>query len=362
MTTEERLSRVAPLLRGLCRNNNGLALAAFSERAPEQPAEIRVAMTASDFEDDGIVLDRLRNALKGRTKRADIHVEGLGAFSVRPGDGEGRLAGKIALVTGAAQGVGKEIAQAMADEGARVVLGDINGDGVRQVAESIGARHGAERVMGGDLDVTRPESWRRLIDRLLARWGGVDVLVANAGVLRAGSVKTQPVSDFEWVTRVNCTGYFLGVQAVAPVMAQQRKAAPGQWFDIVHINSKSGLQGSKCNAAYAGSKFGGIGMTQSFALELIEDGIKVNAVCPGNFYDGPLWADPVNGLFVQYLKANKVPGARTVDDVRKAYEAKTPMQRGCRVADVMKAALYLIEQEYETGQAVPVTGGQIMLS
>ena len=144
-------------------------------------------------------------------------------------------------------------------------------------------------------------------------------------------------------------------------MAAQRHAAPNAWCDIVQLNSKSGLAGSNRNFAYAGSKFGGIGLTQSFALELLEDGIKVNAVCPGNFFDGPLWSDPENGLFAQYLRTGKVPGARTVDDVRRHYEAQVPMGRGCEAADVMTAIYYLIEQRYETGQALPVTGGQIML-
>jgi sorbitol-6-phosphate 2-dehydrogenase len=152
------------------------------------------------------------------------------------------------------------------------------------------------------------------------------------------------------------------VKHAAPIMARQHAANPAWWGDIVEINSKSGLVGSSRNSAYAGSKFGGIGLTQSFALELVGDGIKVNAICPGNFLDGPLWSDPVNGLFVQYLREGKVPGATTVEDVRHAYEAKVPMGRGCTPADVMEALYYLVAQRYETGQALPVTGGQVMLS
>jgi len=87
----------------------------------------------------------------------------------------------------------------------------------------------------------------------------------------------------------------------------------------------------------------------------------VNSICPGNFFDGPLWSDPENGLFVQYPRAGKVAGAKTIEDVRRAYEAKAPMGRGCTIADVMRALYYLMEQQYETGQALPVTGGQIML-
>jgi len=133
------------------------------------------------------------------------------------------------------------------------------------------------------------------------------------------------------------------------------------YTDIIQINSKSGLRGSNKNFAYAGAKFGGIGLTQSFALELAPFRIKVNSICPGNFYEGPLWSDPQNGLFVQYLRTGKVPGAKTIDDVRKFYENQVPMKRGCRLEDVIKALLYIIDQEYETGQAVPVTGGQVML-
>jgi sorbitol-6-phosphate 2-dehydrogenase len=99
----------------------------------------------------------------------------------------------------------------------------------------------------------------------------------------------------------------------------------------------------------------------SFAKELVEYNIKVNAICPGNFYDGPLWSDPEKGLFVQYLQTGKVPGARTVQDVKDFYEAKVPMRRGASGQDVLRAIYYTVEQEYETGQAIPVTGGQVML-
>ena len=147
----------------------------------------------------------------------------------------------------------------------------------------------------------------------------------------------------------------------AEILKQQNKVKPDYYTDIIQINSKSGLRGSNKNFAYAGAKFGGIGLTQSFALELAPFRIKVNSICPGNFYEGPLWSDPQNGLFVQYLRTGKVPGAKTIDDVRKFYENQVPMKRGCRLEDVIKALLYIIDQEYETGQAVPVTGGQVML-
>jgi rhamnose utilization protein RhaD (predicted bifunctional aldolase and dehydrogenase)/NAD(P)-dependent dehydrogenase (short-subunit alcohol dehydrogenase family) len=274
---------------------------------------------------------------------------------------KGRVYGKVALVTGAAQGFGLEIAQDIAWQGAHVVLGDINAAGACRAAEEICRTQGKRRAIGVEMNVTNPKSVCEAIHFTVRTFGGIDILISNAGVLRAESVKTQPESDFDLVTSVNYLGYFVCVKYTAPVMAIPHKVKPNCWSDIIQINSKSGLVGSNRNAAYAGAKFGGIGLTQSFALELIEDGIKVNAICPGNFLDGPLWSDPKHGLFVQYLRAGKIPGAKTIADVRRAYEAKVPMGRGCTTGDVMKAIYYIIEQKYETGQAIPVTGGQVML-
>ena len=274
----------------------------------------------------------------------------------------GRADGKIAVVTGAAQGFGLEIAQDLAAQGAHVVLTDVNIDGARSGAAELCARHGRGRATAVEINVTQAASVEAAVHQVVRTYGGLDLLVSNAGVLRAGSVKTQPPDDFAFVTDVNYRGYFHCVQKAAPIMAVQHMAREEYTGDVIQVNSKSGLVGSNRNGAYAGSKFGGIGLTQSFAMELIADGIKVNAVCPGNFFDGPLWSDPETGLFVQYLRTGKVPGAATIEDVRAAYEAKVPMGRGCTAADVMKAIYYLMDQQYETGQALPVTGGQVMLS
>jgi NAD(P)-dependent dehydrogenase (short-subunit alcohol dehydrogenase family)/rhamnose utilization protein RhaD (predicted bifunctional aldolase and dehydrogenase) len=273
----------------------------------------------------------------------------------------GRLQGKVAVVTGAAQGFGLGLATALVAEGAHVVLADLNRPLAEREAARLTADYGPGRAVALGVDVADEASQAAALAEVVAQFGGLDLYLANAGIARAGSIMDQTVADFDLVTAINYKGYFLGVRTVAPIMAAQHAVCPDLLFDIIEVNSKSGLAGSGRNFAYAGSKFGGIGLTQSFALELVEVGIKVNAVCPGNFLDGPLWSDPERGLFVQYLRAGKVPGATTVAEVRAFYEAKVPMGRGCLPQDVAEAVFYLVSQQYETGQALPVTGGQIML-
>ena len=271
-----------------------------------------------------------------------------------------RLAGKIALVTGAAQGFGAGLARRIAEEGGDVVVADLNAALSAERAAAIAGACGG-RAISAAVDVGEERSVREMVEAAVLACGGIDLLVSNAGVLRAGGLEAVDGATFDMVTRVNYTGYFHCVRHVSRVMRIQRRFAPDHAADIVQINSKSGLAGSKMNFAYAGGKFGGIGLTQSFALELVEHGIKVNSICPGNFFDGPLWSDPQKGLFVQYLAAGKIPGAKTVQDVKRHYESLVPMGRGCTVEDVFRALLYAVEQRYETGQAIPVTGGQIML-
>lgn len=278
------------------------------------------------------------------------------------GTGGGRMRGKICVVTGGAQGFGEGIARGIAAQGGSVVIADMNLAGARGLADELVAAHGPGTALGVAVNVADEASVCEMVRQTVLHYGGLDVMVSCAGIAIAGGLDVMTKAHFEKVTAVNYTGYFLCAQAAAAVMKRQRAVAPDCTADIIEINSKSGLEGSKANFAYAGSKFGGIGLTQSFALELAPVGIKVNAICPGNLLDGPLWSDPERGLFRQYLEAGKVPGAKTVADVRRFYEAKVPMNRGCTVQDVVTAVLYLVEQQYETGQALPVTGGQVMLS
>ena len=273
-----------------------------------------------------------------------------------------RLEGKIALVTGAAQGFGKGIASELVKEGATVVIADINLEGAKECSAELNITFGHHSTLPLQVDVTCDESVSKMITDTVLTLGGLDLLISNAGVLVAGSIFEMTKRDFDFVTDVNYTGYFLCAKYAAPIMRIQHEMVPGYLSDIIEINSKSGLEGSNKNFAYAGSKFGGVGLTQSFALEFIQYGIKVNAICPGNLLNGPLWSDPEKGLFKQYLDAGKVKGATTIEEVRRYYENRVPMGRGCEVLDVARAIFYIVEQQYETGQAVPVTGGQVMLS
>ncbi len=272
--------------------------------------------------------------------------------------GEREISGRVALVTGGAQGFGAEIAKGLVDQGCFVYIADLNGEGAAAKCAELGS------------DVTHPitvnvgdeESVAAMAAEVERVTGGLDLVISNAGIVRAGSVLEQDLDAFRLSTDINYVAFFLVTKHLGGLLARQRATAPGWLTDIIQINSKSGLTGSNKNGAYAGSKFGGIGLVQSFALELVEYGIKVNAVCPGNFYDGPLWSDPVKGLFVQYLESGKVPGAKTVADVKEFYESKVPMRRGATGIDVLRAIYYIVEQAYETGQALPVAGGQVMLS
>ena len=272
-----------------------------------------------------------------------------------------KLAGRTAIVTGGAQGFGAGIAESLYNLNLNVVVADLNEETGADFVSRLSQKKYSGRIIFKKTDVSDPVSVKELVAHTVSEFGGLDLMISNAGILKAGGLDEIEPEAFARTTNINYNGFFYCAKYASEVMKIQNTEKPGYFTDIIQINSKSGLRGSNRNFTYAGAKFGGIGLTQSFALELAPFRIKVNAICPGNFYEGPLWSHPVNGLFVQYLKAGKVPGARTVDDVRKFYEDQVPLRRGCKLEDLVKALLYIVDQEYETGQAVPVTGGQVML-
>lgn len=319
------------------------------------------ALNAGSLDD---LTSRLKLAIPAGSAVSSVMIDGIGTFIARPAGTKAqsqRLAGKIALVTGAAQGFGEGIAREMAAAGAHIVIADLNLDQAKTVAASLNEQFGEDCARALSVNVGVEASVQSMMETIALELGGLDILVSNAGVLRAGGLEEMTLESFEFVTKINYTAFFLVTKYGSRLMKQQAAVDPGFSADIIQINSKSGLEGSNKNFAYAGGKFGGIGLVQSFAKELVDNRIKVNAICPGNYYEGPLWSDPDRGLFVQYLAAGKVPGAKTVQDVYDFYVAKVPMRRGCSPRDVTKAILYCVDQDYETGQAIPVTGGQNML-
>ena len=274
----------------------------------------------------------------------------------------GRVEGKTIIVTGAAQGFGEGIARELIKQGANIVVADLNEVTGQKTAAAFNEIAKANKAIFVKTNVADMDSLHNLIKETIVNFGALDAFVSNAGVVRAGDLEAMTPENFEFVTNINYKAYFFCAKVASHVMKIETANDPEYFADIVQINSKSGLVGSKANFAYAGGKFGGIGLTQSFALELAPFRIKVNSICPGNYYDGPLWSDPEKGLFIQYLKAGKAPGAKTVQDVKDYYLSKVPMRKGCNPEDVCKAILYAIEQTGETGQAIPVTGGQVMLA
>jgi len=253
------------------------------------------------------------------------------------------LDGKVAIVTGAAQGLGEALARRLDKEGCKVVVADINYEKAKEVAASL------TDAIPFEVDVTNEEQVDAMVQTAVDRYGTLDILVSNAAILIAMPTTEFPLDKWKKMMDVNINGYFLCARAAARVMAQNRKGT------IIQINSKSGKKGSYKNAAYAASKFAGIGLTQSLALEMAEYGVRVNAICPGNLLDSPLW---VNSLYKQYAKNQGI----TEEEVRQKYLNQVPLKRGCTYDDVANVMVFLASDQasYMTGQAINVAGGQEM--
>ena len=180
-----------------------------------------------------------------------------------------RLEGKVAIVTGAARGTGAATARRFIEEGARVVVADVDAAGGETVAKECGANARFER-----LDVGAEEDWQAVVEKTLATWGRLDVLVNNAALLHLAALEDTTAADFERLVRVNQIGPFLGIRAVT---APMRDAGRGS---IVNVSSIDGRAGKNGVVAYASTKWALRGITRVAALELGRFGIRVNAVCP----------------------------------------------------------------------------------
>jgi 3alpha(or 20beta)-hydroxysteroid dehydrogenase len=237
----------------------------------------------------------------------------------------GRLAGAVALISGAARGMGASHARAMVAHGARVVCGDILDDEGAAVVADLGAD--AAYV---HLDVTRPEDWERAVATAVDRFGGVDVLVNNAGILNIGSIEDYDLAEWQRILDINLTGVFLGIRAVTPVM---KAAGRGS---IVNISSIEGIAGTMACHGYTATKFAVRGLTKSTALELGPYGIRVNSVHPG---------------LVKTPMADWVP-----EDI-----FQTALGRIAQPHEVSNLVVYLASDEssYSTGAEFVVDGGTV---
>ena len=244
----------------------------------------------------------------------------------------GRLAGKRAIVTGGGSGLGRATSLLFAQEGARVLVNDVNGDSAAAVAAEIRAAGGEAQSLPAD--VSQAADAERLVAGAVEHFGGLDVLVNNAGVFRQGTVAEATDDDWEHVIGVNLYGVFACSRAALPVMAQ------GGGGSIVCVSSISGVIGQALQPIYNATKHGVIGLVRCMAMDHAAEGIRVNAVCPG------LMLTPLIGHFSE---ADLVNAA-----------AKNMLNRGSTPAEIAQLALFLASDEssFVTGAAMLADGGE----
>lgn len=240
---------------------------------------------------------------------------------------------RVAVITGAARGIGKGIARAFAGEGALVVVADEDGRGAEESARLI-ERESDHRCLGIQADVSNPEGSQRIVDRTLEELGRIDVLVNNAGIGTQSPFLQTTFELWQRCVAVNLTGVFLCSQAAARVMASQRSGC------IVNIASISGQRAGSGRTAYGTTKAGVIMLTRQMAIELAEYGIRVNAVAPG----------PVDTAMSREIHTQ---------EQRDAYHRQIPLRRYGSVEEISRTVLFLASDDagYITGETVNVDGG-----
>ncbi len=254
------------------------------------------------------------------------------------------FADRIALVTGAAGSIGKGIAQRFVDEGAKVVITDLDQEKLDTIAGELG-----EQCTAVAADVTQLDQVRNVVTVAKEKHGRVDALINVAGVTgQGGKVEDLTEETWDFVYAVNCKGTFFFCKEVVPMMKSQGGGA------IVNFSSKSGKTGSALMSAYSSAKAAIIGFTQALAFELSKEHIRVNCVCPGITEDTGVWSN----VSSDYVKNMDLPIEQVVDK----FTAKVPLGRLARVADVVNMTCYLASDraDYMTGQAINITGGREM--
>lgn len=259
----------------------------------------------------------------------------------------GKLDDKTIVVTGGGRGIGRGIATRLAAEGANVVIADIDAAGASRTAEAIASQTGAKAI-GVACDVTERESQRAAIARAVQEFGRLDVMFNNAGVSQTVRFLDTTEEDYDRIMRVNARGVFLGMQEAAEQFKRQ-----GGGGKIVNTASIAGKSGFPLFAAYSASKFAVIGLTQAGARALAEDGITVNAFCPG-VVTTELW-EQLDGEFIEIGETEK-PG-----EALESFGAGILVGRLSTPDDITGLALFLAstDADYITGQAINVDGGMI---
>ncbi|MFP7288733.1 sorbitol-6-phosphate dehydrogenase [Shouchella clausii] len=254
---------------------------------------------------------------------------------------------KTAVVAGGGQNLGEHISWRLAQEGYHVVVADLQGSRAEAVAEKIADQTGS-RTLGIGFDATVEDDVAYVMETAANTFGSLDLLVYNAGVARSAKIDHFPTKDWQMALDVNLTGYFYCAREASKIMIKQNSG------NIIQINSKSGKVGSKHNVAYSASKFGGVGLTQSLALDLAEHNIRVNAIMPGNLLSSPMF----QSLIPSYAKKLGIKES----EVEQVYIDKVPLRRGCTYEDVANAVVFYSSDKaaYMTGQSINVTGGQVM--
>jgi len=261
----------------------------------------------------------------------------------------GRLSGKVAVVTGAASGLGLGIAQGLCAAGAAVAFCDIDGAGL---AAAVDAACEPARALAVEMDVTDERQVMLGFDRVVRHWGGVDVVVCAAGIAPAHMLVDMPVDEWRRALEINLTGYFLVAREAARIMRAQ-----GGGGAMVLVSSKSGLEASKANSAYNATKAGELHLMRGWALELGEDGIRVNAVAPGNVFEGSKIWNP------EYIKTCAEKRGIRPEEVIPYYVSLTALKREIKRGDVAAAVAFLCSDEARciTGQTLVIDSGQVMV-